>query len=81
MEAAQGLAKIVSAKDDDEVLGVHVIGPMAGELISEARARHGIFGEHRRHPAYHSRRIPLCPRPSMRPPWAVDKKAIDGINR
>ena len=36
MEAAQGLAKIVSAKDDDEVLGVHVIGPMAGELISEA---------------------------------------------
>ena len=30
------MAKIVSAKDDDEVLGVHVIGPMAGELIAEA---------------------------------------------
>ena len=29
MEAAQGLAKIVSAKDDDEILGIHVIGPMA----------------------------------------------------
>ncbi len=36
MEQAQGMAKIVSAKDDDEILGVHVIGPMAGELIGEA---------------------------------------------
>jgi dihydrolipoamide dehydrogenase len=36
MEQAQGMAKIVSAKDDDEILGVHVIGPMAGELIAEA---------------------------------------------
>ncbi|HTB91079.1 MAG TPA: dihydrolipoyl dehydrogenase, partial [Steroidobacteraceae bacterium] len=36
MEAGAGMAKIVSAKDDDEVLGIHVIGPMAGELISEA---------------------------------------------
>jgi dihydrolipoamide dehydrogenase len=36
MEQAQGQAKIVSAKDDDEILGVHVIGPMAGELIGEA---------------------------------------------
>ncbi len=36
MEQAQGMAKIISAKDDDEILGVHVIGPMAGELIAEA---------------------------------------------
>jgi dihydrolipoamide dehydrogenase len=36
MEAAQGFAKIISATDDDEILGVHVIGPMAGELIAEA---------------------------------------------
>jgi dihydrolipoamide dehydrogenase len=36
MEQAQGTAKVVSAKDDDEILGVHVIGPMAGELIGEA---------------------------------------------
>jgi Pyridine nucleotide-disulphide oxidoreductase, dimerisation domain len=36
MEAAHGMAKIVSAQDDDEILGVHVIGPMAGELIAEA---------------------------------------------
>jgi dihydrolipoamide dehydrogenase len=36
MEATAGFAKIVSSADDDEILGVHVIGPMAGELIAEA---------------------------------------------
>lgn len=36
MESTGGFAKIVSAADDDEVLGVHLIGPMAGELIAEA---------------------------------------------
>jgi dihydrolipoamide dehydrogenase len=36
MEATQGFAKVVAAKDDDEILGVHIIGPMAGELIAEA---------------------------------------------
>jgi len=36
MEATGGFAKIVSAADDDEILGVHIIGPMAGELIAEA---------------------------------------------
>lgn len=36
MEQTSGLVKIISAKDDDEILGIHIIGPMAGELISEA---------------------------------------------
>jgi dihydrolipoamide dehydrogenase len=36
MEASQGFAKVIAAKDDDEILGVHVMGPMAGELIAEA---------------------------------------------
>jgi dihydrolipoamide dehydrogenase len=36
MEQTSGMVKIVSAADDDEILGVHIIGPMAGELISEA---------------------------------------------
>ncbi len=36
MEQTAGMVKIVSAKDDDEILGVHILGPMAGELISEA---------------------------------------------
>jgi dihydrolipoamide dehydrogenase len=36
MEQTGGMVKIISAKDDDEILGVHIIGPMAGELIAEA---------------------------------------------
>ena len=80
MEAGQGMAKIVSAKDDDEVLGVHVIGPLAGELISEAvlameysASTEDIQRTIHAHPtlseAIHEAAL------------AVDKKAIDGINR
>jgi dihydrolipoamide dehydrogenase len=36
MEAAQGFVKLIAAQNDDEILGVHIIGPMAGELIAEA---------------------------------------------
>ncbi len=36
MEQTAGMVKIISAADDDEILGVHIVGPMAGELISEA---------------------------------------------
>jgi len=36
MEQTSGMVKIISAQDDDEILGVHIVGPMAGELISEA---------------------------------------------
>ncbi|MEN7343898.1 MAG: dihydrolipoyl dehydrogenase [Pseudomonadota bacterium] len=35
MEQASGMVKVVSAADDDEILGVHIVGPMAGELIGE----------------------------------------------
>ena len=31
-----GLVKILSATDTDTVLGVHIVGPLAGELIGEA---------------------------------------------
>ncbi|MBS0364694.1 MAG: dihydrolipoyl dehydrogenase [Proteobacteria bacterium] len=36
MEAAGGFAKVIADKADDTILGVHIIGPMAGELIAEA---------------------------------------------
>jgi dihydrolipoamide dehydrogenase len=36
MEASGGFAKIVADADSDRILGVHIIGPMAGELIGEA---------------------------------------------
>ncbi len=35
MEQTDGMVKIISAQEDDAILGVHIIGPMAGELISE----------------------------------------------
>ncbi len=80
MEAGAGMAKIVSAQDDDEVLGVHVIGPMAGELIGEAvlaleysASTEDIQRTMHAHPtlseAIHEAAL------------AVDKKMIDGINR
>lgn len=33
---AEGLVKIISSKADDRILGVHIIGANAGELIAEA---------------------------------------------
>jgi len=36
MEQTSGMVKIISSKDEDEILGIHIVGPMAGELISEA---------------------------------------------
>ncbi len=36
MEQAAGLVKLLSAASDDELLGVHIVGPVAGELIAEA---------------------------------------------
>jgi len=80
MDAGAGMAKIVSAKDDDEVLGIHVIGPMAGELIAEAvlameysASTEDIQRTIHAHPtlseAIHEAAL------------AVDKKAIDALNR
>ena len=36
MEQTSGFVKIISSDEDDEILGVHIVGPMAGELIAEA---------------------------------------------
>ena len=36
MEQAAGLVKLLCAAEDDELLGVHIVGPLAGELIAEA---------------------------------------------
>ena len=35
MEAAAGFCKVIADARSDEILGIHVIGPMAGELIAE----------------------------------------------
>ena len=36
MEQAEGLVKLITAESDDELLGVHIVGAVAGELIAEA---------------------------------------------
>jgi dihydrolipoamide dehydrogenase len=36
LEQASGFVKMIASADDDTILGVHIIGPMAGELIAEA---------------------------------------------
>jgi dihydrolipoamide dehydrogenase len=36
LEAAQGFVKILAHAETDEILGVHVIGPVASELVAEA---------------------------------------------
>jgi dihydrolipoamide dehydrogenase len=80
MEAAAGFAKVVAAKDDDEILGVHIIGPLAGELIAEAvlameysASTEDIQRTIHAHPtlseAVHEAAL------------AADKRAIDSLNR
>ncbi len=36
MEAAAGMVKMIAHADTDEILGVHIVGPMASEMIAEA---------------------------------------------
>ena len=80
MEQTQGFAKIIAAQDDDEILGVHVIGPMAGELIAEA-----VLGmEYSASSEDLQRTIHAHPTLSEaihEAALAVDKRAIDSLNR
>jgi len=36
MQQAVGMVKLIADQEHDDVLGVHIVGPMAGELIGEA---------------------------------------------
>jgi dihydrolipoamide dehydrogenase len=80
MEAAQGMAKVISAKDDDEILGIHVIGPMAGELIAEAvLAMEYSASTEDLQRTMHAH--PTLSEAIHEAALAVDKRAIDAINR
>jgi dihydrolipoamide dehydrogenase len=80
MEQAQGFAKVIAAKDDDEILGVHIIGPMAGELIAEAvlAMEYSASSEDLQR-TIHAH--PTLSEAIHEAALAVDKRAIDSINR
>ena len=80
LEQAAGFAKVVAARDDDEILGVHIIGPMAGELIAEAV----LAMEYSASTEDLQRTIHAHPTLSEavhEAALAADKRAIDSINR
>jgi dihydrolipoamide dehydrogenase len=80
MEAAVGFAKILAARDTDTILGVHIVGPMAGELIAEAT----LAMEFQASAEDLQRTIhahPTLAEALHEAALAVDKRAIDIMNR
>jgi dihydrolipoamide dehydrogenase len=80
LEQANGFAKIVAARDDDEILGVHIVGPLAGELIAEAvlAMEYSASSEDLQR-TIHAH--PTLSEALHEAALAADKRAIDSINR
>jgi dihydrolipoamide dehydrogenase len=80
MEQAAGFAKIVAARDDDEILGVHIVGPLAGELIAEAvlAMEYSASSEDLQR-TIHAH--PTLAEAVHEAALAADKRSIDSINR
>ncbi|MDE2304160.1 MAG: dihydrolipoyl dehydrogenase, partial [Gammaproteobacteria bacterium] len=80
MEASAGFAKIIASTEDDEILGVHLIGPMAGELIAEAvlAMEYSASAEDLQR-TIHAH--PTLSEALHEAALAADKRAIDSINR
>jgi dihydrolipoamide dehydrogenase len=80
MEQAVGFAKIVAARSDDEILGVHIVGPLAGELIAEAvlAMEYSASSEDLQR-TIHAH--PTLAEAVHEAALAADKRSIDSINR
>jgi dihydrolipoamide dehydrogenase len=80
MEATAGFVKIVCNRASDEIVGVHIIGPMAGELIAEA-----VLAMEFRASAEDLQRTmhahPTLAEALHEAALAADKRAIDSLNR
>lgn len=80
MEAATGLVKMLARADSDEVLGVHIFGPMASEMIAEA-----VTAMEFRASAEDLQRTihahPTLSEAMHEAALSVDKRAIHAINR
>jgi dihydrolipoamide dehydrogenase len=80
LEQTGGFAKVVAAREDDEILGVHIIGPMAGELIAEAvLAMEYAASSEDLQRTIHAH--PTLAEALHEAALAADKRAIDSINR
>jgi len=80
MEQASGFAKVIAARDDDEILGVHIVGPLAGELIAEAvlAMEYSASSEDLQR-TIHAH--PTLSEAVHEAALAADKRSIDSINR
>jgi len=80
MEQTQGFVKLIAAQDDDEILGVHIIGPLAGELIAEAvlAMEYSASSEDLQR-TMHAH--PTLSEALHEAALAADKRAIDFVNR
>jgi dihydrolipoamide dehydrogenase len=80
MESTAGFVKLIAAQDDDEILGVHIIGPLAGELIAEAvlAMEYSASSEDLQR-TIHAH--PTLSEAVHEAALAADKRAIDSINR
>jgi dihydrolipoamide dehydrogenase len=80
MEQTQGFTKVIAAQDDDEILGIHIVGPLAGELIAEAvlAMEYSASSEDLQR-TIHAH--PTLAEALHEAALAVDKRAIDSINR
>jgi dihydrolipoamide dehydrogenase len=80
MEQTAGFTKLIAAQDDDEILGVHIIGPLAGELIAEAvlAMEYSASSEDLQR-TMHAH--PTLSEALHEAALAADKRAIDFVNR
>ena len=80
MEQAVGMVKIIASADDDLIIGAHILGPMAGELIGEI-----VLGMEFSASAEDLQRTihahPTLSESVHEAALAVDKRAIHAINK
>ena len=80
MEQAVGMVKIIASADDDLIIGAHILGPMAGELIGEI-----VLGMEFSASAEDLQRTihahPTLSEAVHEAALAVDKRAIHAINK
>jgi dihydrolipoamide dehydrogenase len=80
MQQAVGLVKLIADQEHDDILGVHIVGPLAGELIAEAvLAMEFSASAEDLQRTIHAH--PTLSEALHEASLAADKRAIHGINR